>query len=270
MDAYQKYFFDLNGYLVIENALSSDELGALNHAIDENQDRIKIRSAEQSLSRGSKALEGKHGRGDLGGMLTWPKPWCEPFRDLIDHPSVVPTLLELLRDGLRLDHLYGIITVAGAEGHVLHGGGTADDLTHFYQFHNGRMRCGLTVVSWALTDVGPGDGGFACIPGSHKANYPPPEGIARLEKDIGVVHQVEAPAGSAIIFTEALMHGTMPWTATHERRSILYKYSPGPLTYAKRYVPEGVEDVLDEFTDRQRAILEPPYRARRPSLNPAS
>jgi len=266
VDEYEKYFFDLNGYLVIENALTSDELLKLNEAIDENADRIQIRSPEQSLARESPALVGKHGRGDLGGMLTWPKPWCEPFRALLDHPSVVPHLLEVLRDGFRLDHLYGIITVAGAEGHVLHGGGTADDLTHLYQFHNGQMRCGLTVVSWVLTDVGPGDGGFVCIPGSHKSNYAPPPGVSRLEKDIGVVRQIEAPAGSAIVFTEALTHGTMPWKAGHERRSILYKYSPGPMTYSKRYVPEGVDEVLDEFTSSQRAVLEPPYRTQRPTL----
>ena len=124
----------------------------------------------------------------------------------------------------------------------------------------------MTVVSWALTDVGPGDGGFACIPGSHKSNYPPPPGVSRLEKDIGVVRHVVAPAGSAIIFTEALTHGTLPWNADHERRSILYKYSPGPLAYAKRYVPEGIDEVLDEFTPPQRAILEPPYRPSRPSI----
>jgi ectoine hydroxylase-related dioxygenase (phytanoyl-CoA dioxygenase family) len=266
LDEYEKYFFDLNGYLVVENALSTEELGTLNEAIDNNADRIKIRSAEQTLAKGSPALVGEHGRGDLGGMLTWPKPSCEPFRALLDHPSIMPHLLEVLRDGFRLDHLYGIITVVGAEGHTLHGGGTADDFTHFYQFHNGRMRCGLTVVSWALTDVGPGDGGFMCIPGSHKSNYVSPPGVSRLEKDIGVVRQVEAPAGSAVIFTEALTHGTMPWKAKRERRSILYKYSPGPLTYGKRYIPEGVEDTIDEFTPSQRAMLEPPYRAGRPSI----
>ena len=266
MDEYEKYFFDLNGYLVVENALSSEELSKLNEAIDKNPDRIKTRSAEQSLAKGSTALVGKHGRGDLGGMLTWPKPWCQPFRDLLDHPSIVPHLLEVLRDGLRLDHLYGIVTQAGAEGHTLHGGGTADDFTHFYQFHNGRMRCGLTVVSWALTEVGPDYGGFMCIPGSHKSNYVTPPGVSRLEKDIGVTKQIEAPAGSAIIFTEALTHGTMPWKAAHDRRSILYKYSPGPLTYGERYVPEGVDEVIDAFTPTQRAMLEPPYRSQRPSL----
>ena len=78
--------------------------------------------------------------------------------------------------------------------------------------------------------------------------------------------QVEAEAGDVIIFTEALAHGTLPWTADHQRRSILFKYSPGPLTYSSRYLPPDVEDILDEFTPQQRALLEPPYRTRRPRV----
>ncbi len=269
MDENEKYFFDLNGYLVVENAITPEEIKKLNEAIDNNTDRINIRSQENSLSGTSKTLKGKQGRGDLGGMLTWPKPWCQPFRDLLAHPKIVPYMLELLRDGYRLDHLYGIVMEKGAEGHVLHGGGTADDFTHFYQFHNGRMRCGLTVVSWVLTDCNLGDGGFACIPGSHKSNYRTPREVALLDKNINVVQQISAKAGSAIIFTEALTHGTMPWTADHERRSMLYKYSPGPLTYAARYLPAGVEDVLNEFSPSQRALLEPPYRPNRPSITTA-
>ena len=266
MDDHQKYFFDINGYLVIEDALTPDEVKVLNDAIDANTDRIKIRAAEQSLAQGSSALVAKQGRGDLGGMLTWPNPWCQPFRDLLAHASIVSPMHELLREGFRLDHVYGIVMEAGSEGHVLHGGGTADDLAHFYQFHNGQMRCGLTVVAWNLTDVGPEDGGFACIPGSHKANYKAPPDVARLETDLGLVRTIAAPAGSVVIFTEALTHGTMPWKASHERRSILYKYAPGILTYANKYLPEGVEDVLGELTPAQRAVLEPPYRNQRPSV----
>ena len=266
MDEHEKFFFDLNGYLVVENALTSDEIAACNKAIDNNPDKMRIRPTEQSLSGESKALKGKHGRTDLSGMLTWPTPWCQPFRNLLAHPNIVPYLAELLREDCRLDHLYGIIMEKGAEGHVMHGGGTADDLTHFYQFHNGRMRCGLTVVAWVLTDCNPGEGGFACIPGSHKSNYRTPRDIALLDRDMGVVQQVAAKAGAAIIFTEALAHGTLPWTANHQRRSILYKYAPGTLTYSARYLPPEVEKVLDEFTPTQRALLEPPYRTNRPRV----
>ena len=97
MNEYEKYFFDLNGYLVVEDVLTVDELAKLNESIDQNQEQIQIRSAEQTLSRGSTALVGKQGRGDLGGMLTWPKPWCEPFRALLDHERILPYLLDLLQ-----------------------------------------------------------------------------------------------------------------------------------------------------------------------------
>ena len=264
MNDNERFFFDLNGYLVVEDALTPSEVAACNEAIDHERDRIEIHPPELSLSRGSKPLRGMHGRGDLGGMLTWPKPWRQPFRDLLAHPRIVPYLTELLGDGFRLDHLYGIVMTKGAEGHVLHGGAISDNRTNLYQFQNGEMRCGLTVVTWVLTDHGAGDGGFACIPGSHKSNYQIPDDVARLEADIGVVRQVEARAGSAIIFTEALGHGTFPWKADHERRTILYKYSPGPMSYSQRYLPEGVEEALDEFTPEQRAVLEPPYAPGRP------
>ena len=44
---------------------------------------------------------------------------------------------------------------------------------HWYYYSDGIMRNGLTVATWALTDVGPGDGGFVCVPGSHKTNFLP-------------------------------------------------------------------------------------------------
>jgi len=267
MNDYERYFFDLNGYLVIEDALTSDEVAACNEAIDHEFTRVRVRTEEESLAGGSTVLKGRQGRGDLGEMLTWPKPWCQPFRELLVHPQIVPHLLELLGDGFRLDHLYGIVMAEGTEGFTLHGGGTGGGLTSFFQFHNGKMRCGLTVVSWVLTDCGPGDGGFACIPGSHKANYATPRDVALLETDIGVVKQVEAKAGSAVIFTEALTHGTLPWKAKHQRRAMLYKYSPGMMSYSRQYAPKGVQEVLEDFTPEQRAVLEPPYSPDRPSIS---
>lgn len=264
MNDHERFFFDLNGYLVLDDVLTPEELEACNNAIDHEKQRIEVRSAESSLSRGSKPLHGDHGRGDLGGMLTWPKPWCQSFRDLLAHPRITPYLGELLGEGYRLDHLYGIIMTKGAEGHVLHGGAISDNRTNLYKFQDSKMWCGLTVVTWVLTDQNEGDGGFACIPGSHKSNYPIPEDVARLESDTGMVKQIEARAGSAIIFTEALGHGTLPWRSNHERRSILYKYSPGVMSYSQKYLPDGVEELLQEFTPEQRSLLEPPYAQGRP------
>lgn len=264
MDIYERYFFDLNGYLVVEDVLTSHEIDALNEAIDRNADRIV---QKEPLSEGSTALKGKEVRSDLEGMLAWPKPWCQPFRDLIDHPKIVPYLTELLGERFLLDHLYGIVMSEEAEGLHLHGGGFEDSdfgtTQFFYRFHHGRMRNGLTVVTYVLTDQGPEDGGFMCVPGSHKANIPLPDDVASLERDIGVTTQVAAKAGSAIIFTEALSHGTLPWTASHERRAVLYKYTSGTMYMAQSYLGEGVEELLSEFTPEQQAMMNPiPTRSR--------
>ena len=87
MDEYERYFFDLNGYLVIQDALTPEQVGACNEAIDHNRDHIRDEKSEVM----SDALVGDKPRGQLEEMLTWPKPWCQPFRDLIDNLTVTPT-----------------------------------------------------------------------------------------------------------------------------------------------------------------------------------
>lgn len=258
MDEYERYFFDLNGYLVVENVLNKSEIDALNKAIDNNTGLIARNNPEIEVSD---TLKGDSVRTDLEGMLMWPKPWSQPFRDLMNHPKISPYLNELLGQKYLLDHLYGILMSRGNQGLKLHGGGGEDEdfaeTQFFYRYHNGRIRNGLTVVTFALADELLGDGGFMVVPGSHKSNMPMPNDIVTLDRDMGIVKEVEVKAGSAIIFTEALSHGTMPWKASHQRRAILYKYTSGTLYMAQSYLPEGVEEVLDEFTPEQRAMMNP-------------
>ena len=110
----EKYLFDVHGYLVIEGALSPEEVEAANAAVDCHADEISVRPND--LANGSTTLRGKTGRGDLGGMLTWQKPHCAVFRQMIAHPRLAPYLEELLGPGFRLEGL-GIITMdEGAEG----------------------------------------------------------------------------------------------------------------------------------------------------------
>lgn len=85
--------------------------------------------------------------------------------------------------------------------------------------------------------------------------------------DIGMVKQLSAPAGSAIIFTEALTHGTLPWKGVQQRRSILYKYSPGPMASCERAVDEDLGARLQKFTPQQQSLLKPPYSPRRFSVS---
>ena len=277
MDAYERYHFDVNGYIVVEDILTPGEVAALNEAIDQNPDHVHIRAGEALLSgaakqHGGKAaplLKGTHGRGDIMDVLNWPKPWCQPFRDLLTHPRTMRYMLELIGDGFRYGNANGISMTAGAEGFLFHGGGTPRG-PYYFEFQDGRMWNGLMAVCYQLTDIGPGDGGFACIPGSHRANYPCPADVRRLDIHGEWFRHLPMKAGSALIFTESLTHGTFPWTASHERRTLLYRYGAGDMVFGSgpSIHPAGYESFKDELTPLQRAVMEPPYASRRPSLVP--
>ena len=144
----------------------------------------------------------------------------------------------------------------GAEGHVFHGSsGPGFDPHQYYIFKDGRMHCGLTVVAWQLADVNPGDGGLCLIPGSHKGNFACPPEMKRYEMYQEHIRQVTGKAGDVVIFTEATTHGTLPWKADHQRRSLLFRYSPGNLAYAKGYFPNWPQSILEGLTPEQRAVL---------------
>ena len=62
----EKFLVDLEGYLVIKDVLTPDEIDELNSIIDQ---------------------------GDRSGQ---PTRWGAPFKKLIDHPKILPYLIELL------------------------------------------------------------------------------------------------------------------------------------------------------------------------------
>jgi ectoine hydroxylase-related dioxygenase (phytanoyl-CoA dioxygenase family) len=259
----EKYFFDLTGYLVVENALTSQEVAECNAAIDHYSDRIKARSLDRPLSEGSSALQGGSGRLELTGMLAWEKPWCEPFRKLLVHPQIVGRLNEMSGKGFRLDHGPLLIgATEGTEGHRLHGAGEPFSDVVGYHHHNGRMLCAGVTVAWQFADVNPGDGGFALVPGSHKANYPTPRGVRTVDNHMGLVTQPAMKAGSVLFFMECATHGTLPWKGRGQRRSVLYKYAARHVARAggPNATPEGRwgEWVCD-MTDEQRAVMYGPY-----------
>ena len=189
--------------------------------------------------------------------------WGEPFKRLIDHPRIVPYLVELIEPKFRLDHDYCIFMSEGDTHGRLHGGpGHAGD--HWYSYRDGVMRNGLSVITYFLTDAPEGAGGFGCIPGSHKTNFRNslPDDVRAFERLPHYVVQPAVEAGDALFFTEALMHGTIPWRAKHERRALLYKYSPGHSTWAKEYYDLAL---YGDLTEQQRRIMAPPSMQERPA-----
>ena len=150
----------------------------------------------------------------------------------------------------------------GEEGHFgMHHQGGMFGHRCYYVTHGRQMHNGLMVVSFALSDAPAGAGGFCCVPGSHKALYDIPPAF-RAAEDNPLARHVPMKAGDVLIFTEALTHGTMGWTAPHERRQVLLKYCPHYMQWSN-----GTMDAsMDGLTDRQQLILEGPHVWERESV----
>lgn len=246
----QRFIFDLQGYLVVPGVIDA----ARSRRMLAEMDAHSVNPPED----GSDNYR-------FGDFLRW----SEDFRNLIDEPVLLPLLSALLGPRFRLDHAYGMASKSRAGNESREP--ASDSLHHhadmfsygcYYLTRGQDMHNGLLVVSYSLTDIAPGAGGFCCIPGSHNANVTMPEKLY-LINDNALVQQVPQQAGDMLIFTESLTHGTWPWTDPQaERRSVLMKYCPGYMQWS-----EGVMDSnFEGLTERQKLILEGPRVASRPAV----
>lgn len=284
MNEEEKYLFDLRGYLVVKNALTEKQVRRLSKIVD---DKIQ-RSKEENFTPDKKRNPGGSDRTRFvtDNDIAWSSPalldWGGPFIDLIDIPTIAPYLETLLGINYRLDHDYMLIANKEVSRPLsLHGGGQGaggikdlvgptDGGQCFYRYSNGRFFNGLIAVAFELNTVFPEDGGFACIPGSHKSNFELPgkwrpkikkkstqiQGLTSLEIP-DFVDRVSVSSGDAIIFTEACQHGTLPWNkkSERERRTLFYKYCPHAVAWSPCYYNS---DHYEGLTENQKNILMPP------------
>ena len=265
----ERYYWDLVGHLVLPGVLTPDEVAAANEALDHADDRMANGkdAYSDSLRQTANAawLDGHLVRTHANApwMLMLEPPHCEPFRKMLIHPEIVGRLREMCGAGFRLDN--GPVFIGGIVGtpiHMLHGAGEPHKPSVSYDARNGTFFAGGVTVAYLLADAGPDDGGFTCVPGSHKSRYPIPPGVRTMEDEMGCVETPKVKAGGALFFMDgAQTHGARPWKAAHPRRTVLFKYACR--TAARRASaihdvdPEQQWDaeILEGMTPEQRAVM---------------
>ncbi len=221
IDMKEFYFWDLCGHLVLRGIMDVAWLAAANAAMDHFADQVEMGN---DAARGSKQLAGM-GLGALKGLFELPHPYCEPFRKMIAHPAVVQRMNWMTGSGFKLDAARAIHYPKGSSGHYLHSGPVPAAPRNHYLLQNGRTYCETVNVAWQLVDVNAGDGGFICMPGSHKSRYPAPDSVCSCADERGLVKHVEMQAGDVILFMgSGQIHGAYPWTNETTRRAVLFNY----------------------------------------------
>ena len=227
MSEEQKYTFDLKGWICLPGLLSEEEL-------------IPIREHQMKFLNEGETLPPDE-RDNHGGAS----------QILLDHPVVVGVLNEIISHqalatedcyGFRFDHTYTSHRRAGHDNFRPHGGGGYFNFcgnSHIYQMQPGKIHAGLIRVVWELNEVREGDGGTKFLSGSHKAAFPRPETLSGRESDLWDTYS--CPAGSAVIFTEALCHTGTTWVNEEWNRLSLFTcYNTVNAKWGKKCPPPEV------------------------------
>jgi ectoine hydroxylase-related dioxygenase (phytanoyl-CoA dioxygenase family) len=234
----QKFEFDVLGFVHIKRALPSDELATYRTWVD----AIKETSVEILNAGNPEAIKTQLNR-PLSRVID-----ADPrFAHFLDHPAVVDLLVEFLGEDYRhIDNdLY--FTYPGYAGGRWHRGVRAHPTGHVV---GGRFICPMVKVFYCLTDVGPGEGEFVVVPGSHKASFE----IDTNRVDLPAQHVFDnVAAGDIIVFNEALLHNGRPNPSTKTRQTIIMNLGRGDAGVWAGYQP--TMETLDAVTPRQRAIL---------------
>ena len=259
-----KYLFDLNGFIVIQNALNKSEVKACNKIID------KLKKLKHNEWEGY--VHGHNYGGKEGLNLQQIYEAGKPFEKLIDHPSWINHMLEFVGGDGTFDHQHGPLFIDGKFANVrgpgdaigIHSGNHEGTQRGHYRYENGKMHSGQVNILVALTDIGKGDGGTVVIPASHKANFKHPEfDQNRMLKGGKVSHaafmtgakEVYLKQGDALLFVDSLCHGSAKRANKGERRVVIYRYGPSWGFFRHPYRPS--KQLLKKLNKFQRQIVMP-------------
>ena len=259
-----KYLFDLNGFIVIQNALNKSEVKACNKIID------KLKKLKHNEWEGY--VHGHNYGGKEGLNLQQIYEAGKPFEKLIDHPSWINHMLEFVGGDGTFDHQHGPLFIDENFANVrgpgddigIHSGNHEGTQRGHYRYENGKMHSGQVNILVALTDIGKGDGGTVVIPASHKANFKHPEfDQNRMLKGGKVSHaafmtgakEVYLKQGDALLFVDSLCHGSAKRANKGERRVVIYRYGPSLGFFRHPYRPS--KRLLKNLNKFQRQIVMP-------------
>ena len=241
----QKAHWERDGYLILPDALTKDELQALREEVD------RLDQESQRLGRDPNApldvsniidapVEGLFNSQPDNQKVLDSNP-NEVFLNLIDHPAHLGMLCELMGAAIHLAWSHLMIRPASpTPANRWHQDGPKP---YLFPCVNGMQACQWIRVGWYLTDLDQPDMGNLCIiPGSHRTGFPKLKTdldhalkitsfdqfkeVGQLDADVPGAMQIKVNAGDAILLHNALYHCVVRNTSNVWRKNIYYVYTP--------------------------------------------
>ena len=244
----QRLHIEIYGYVIIENVLTQSEVDVV---------KDTLYSIEADFRR----------TGELPGPNCFNTSTSETFFRIDNLPHLAPCFFDYITHpfivGMAEEIIGGPARLSQSDAHIRRPVENKED--HF-GFHRGinpaysHYEQGLYHFSFVkaltnLTDLGPDDGGTTVIAGTHKVptNVPQEAIVAAAMDDRSMIHQVEAPAGSTLLFYESLLHASGIIKSNRDRLLVLGGYVPSMFQAWNRYDPDP--DFAKALSDQHRALI---------------
>jgi hypothetical protein len=211
----ERFFFETNGYLVLERFLDADHVARLTAAL---QDVVARRRAMELA--GTPHTGRTHLINEESARVFYILGDHALLLDMLDWPPLMPYVRDLLNERPH-HHASDAIVERGLDDRRM--GWHLDGHDDGYRNLGWPIPLLQLKVGYYLSDMRePGQGNLCVVPGSHRSRLvPDPADLQRPDLFPGAV-QVCAPPGSAILFHNALWHSGGPWTRRGGERVMLY------------------------------------------------
>jgi len=258
------YLFDLNGYIILKNAIKKEDLDTMNQWVDHHWEYVEGKRRQGGEDGNWIGNVETHTYSDADGCNFQNIIEGDPvFRRLINYPSWIEHCRRWINPNNGISIHENLLNVRGLGGYIgIHCGGACPiSYLTFRQENTGEWMVGQINVIGALCDIGPGDGPTTLIPGSHKSAMRHPmlaDQIYRSDDAAGNqvgMEELYLEAGDVLMLTDAITHGSAARTNAGYRRITLYRYSPRFLRSRFHYVPS--KKLLESLDDEQRGIIQP-------------
>lgn len=239
VSADDRFAFDIAGYLHLRSALTPTEVAEYTGWMDAAQG-TDLSELNADYPDGMKQQLNR----PLSRMFD-----ADPrFAQLLDHGVVTPYLTEFL--GANYRHIDNDLyyTFPGYQGGQWHRGVSAHPTGYVV---DGKFICPMVKVFYCMSDVGPGEGEFVVVPGSHKACFKIEYG-GRVDLPAQHIFN-DVKAGDMIIFNEALLHNGRPNLSQKTRKTLIINFGRQEAGVWKGYRPKA--ETLQIITPNQRTIL---------------
>lgn len=244
----QRLHIEIYGYVIIENVLNQSEVKAIVDTLYGIEDDFRRTGELPGPSCFNTSTTGEFFRIDN-------LPHLAPcFFDYVTNPHIVGMAQEIIGGSVRLQQSDAHIRRPLAEKPTSYGFHRTMGPT-YHHIESGLYHFTFIKALTNLTDLGPEDGGTTVIAGTHKIPDEVPRDaiIDAALADPSLIHQVEAPAGSTLLFFESLMHAAGIIRSAEDRPLILSGYLPVMFQAWNGYDPDP--DFLKTLSDEHRTLL---------------